>query len=583
MGNADSLSGLADSLSRTEEPILAISVSGSVITIVDMAIGALGLVVAIIGLVYTIRSVRAKRKQRRADGAEPSPQPTSIPQPASTEPPPPQRVEVVVSANAAEQTPTPTVAGADEVHASAFRVPYPRNPYFTGRDDILEQLHGELTAGGAAAISQAITGLGGVGKTQTAVEYAYRRADDYSYVFWVRAETEGDVVSGLAEVARRLKLREAAEPDQNAAAEAAINWLEENGEWLLVYDNMDDPDAVRKYVPLRPKGHILVTSRAHSLDVLGVSDPVALDVLPEDEAVDFLFDRTGRDRTDPAETSAAKDLARELGCLPLALEQAAAFVKKNASTFVRYLKAYRAQPLPTLDGHDPVMGEYREPVSRTWAMNFEAVAQESEAAADLLRASAFLAPDDIPLELIETGASSLGPVLVEALANVGSIPTTLDRLLGLPSSYSLITRDVEAQTYSIHRLVQEVLKADMGEDEQREWAERAVSAANAVFPKVEFENWPLCDRLLPHARAAADSIAEWEFVFEEAGRLLNQMAGYLRERAQLAEAVTLCERTLENAEMTLGADHQEVATSLNNLENRQPKGSWVRIPPPPPQ
>ncbi|HMB06043.1 MAG TPA: SEFIR domain-containing protein, partial [Isosphaeraceae bacterium] len=297
-----------------------------------------------------------------------------------------------------------------------WNVPYPRNPDFTGREAILAQLEAALAAGTPAAPTQAIAGLGGVGKTQTAVEYAYRHRDQYRAVLWVRADTETSLVSGYLELAKTLVLPEK-DADSNEVVAAVRRWLGREPGYLLILDNADDPALVKPYLPPDPRGHVLLTSRAHNFDVLGVRKPIGVPVMTPDEALEFLLKRTGREESlDSAEQDAARTLAEELGYLPLALEQAAAYMKEHEETFSVYLDVYREERLKLLDEMGPVAGEYPETVRTTWTRSFDAVAAASPASITLLRLSAFFAPDAIPYELILEGASELGEPLAPALA-----------------------------------------------------------------------------------------------------------------------------------------------------------------------
>ena len=279
-----------------------------------------------------------------------------------------------------------------------WNVPYPRNTNFTGREEILKQLETALASGTPAALTQAIAGLGGVGKTQTAVEYAYRHRDQYRAVLWVRADTETSLVSGYRELAEVLGLPERDESDSNKVVAAVRRWLGREPGYLLILDNADDPALVKPYLPPDPKGHVLLTSRAHNFDVLGVRKPIGLPVLTPAEALEFLLKRTGREGPlDPAEQDAAQTLAGELGYLPLALEQAAAYMVEHEESFSVYLGAYRALRLKLLDEMGPVAGEYPETVRTTWKRSFDAVAKASPASIAAAAAQRLLRPRRHPL------------------------------------------------------------------------------------------------------------------------------------------------------------------------------------------
>jgi tetratricopeptide (TPR) repeat protein len=402
-----------------------------------------------------------------------------------------------------------------DFHAPPWNVPFQRNPFFTGREDVLEQLHNSLKSDKAAALAQV------------------------------------------------LDLREKDAKEQNIIVAAVRRWLENNSGWLLVFDNADEPGLLEDYIPIDQKGHILLTSRAQLFDKLGISNPIEFEKMPPDEAKEFLMKRTGQSNLSQSENKAILKIVEELDYLPLALEQAGAYVKELNSSFSNYLSSYRIRGLDIFKKHLPVTGKYPGSVATTWLLNFEQVEKTSKASADLLTASAFFNSDNIPFELIINGAPELGETITSAIKGIENDPLLLDELLLPLTRYSLISRDASA--YSIHRLVQAVIRDRIGKDAQRVWAERTVRAINRAFPEVEFSNWLLCERLIPHAQAGFELIRKYEFEFEEGMRLLNQMGIYQYERALYSEAETIFIHALELTEKSLGKDHPSVATSLNNL------------------
>ena len=440
-----------------------------------------------------------------------------------------------------------------------------RNPFFTGREELLKELRQEFTKKKAMSLTQAISGLGGLGKTQTAIEYAYRYRDVYKAVFWVRADSHLALSAGFVEIARLLNLPEKDAQSPDDAVRAVRRWLENNSDWFLVFDNADTPALLKGFRPHGAKGHILLTSRAQVFDTLGVAKPVEIEAMSAEEALQFLFARTARGDEKVPEREAAAQLALELGHLPLALEQAGAFITAKKVRFQDYLAGYRKRRLELLKESAPITGDYPESVATTWAINFREVEKVSVAASDLLRASTCLSPDRIPLELITKGRSELGPALSAALADVNDEPFALNRVLEPLTRFSFIRFDTDSQSYNVHRLVQEVLRDGMDANTQRVWAERTIRTLDDAFPNVEFSNWPLCERLLPHAKVAAKLIEKWNIISKEAARLLNEAAYYSYERGQYADAEPLYQRSLAIREKALGPDHPEVARSLNNL------------------
>jgi tetratricopeptide (TPR) repeat protein len=445
-----------------------------------------------------------------------------------------------------------------------WTVPYPRNEFFEGRETVIADLRKHLTKRRKAALAQSITGLGGIGKTQTAVEYAYRYRDQYKAVLWLNAESALGLKTSSTELATLLGLPHP-KNDLDAAVLAFKHWLKTHAGWLLIIDNADDPASLKEFLPETKHGHILITSRAPYFQELGIMHPVELEELSVEDATAFLLHRCGRQDAEAAEQAAAAHLARELDGLPLALEQAAAYIVERRATFQRYLESYRTRGLKLVEARLPALGRYAKSVATTWVANFEAVEEESPAAADVLRLSAFLAPDAIPFELLTKGASGLGSELRDILCKADGDPLLVNDLLHPLGRFSLIHIDRDAETYSIHRMVQQVLKGEVNDIARGLWAERAVRAMDQSFPAVEYENWPLCGRLLPHALAVASSIDRGRMEFAEAGQFVNEAALYLYGRGQYAEAETLFKQGVEICRTVVGEGHPGYASSLSNL------------------
>jgi tetratricopeptide (TPR) repeat protein len=205
--------------------------------------------------------------------------------------------------------------------------------------------------------------------------------------------------------------------------------------------------------------------------------------------------------------------------------------------------------------------DYPYSVATTWSLSFERLEQTDPVAADLLRLCAFLHPDAIPEEMIVAAAPYLSP----RLQQIADDPALLDVMIGALRRFSLIRRNAETKTLTIHRLVQAVLRDAMDQEIEREWAEWAVHLVSHAFPADEFSNWLQCENYLPHALIGADLIEQWDMKFPEAARLLNRAGDHLYERGQYKEAESLCQRALLIREQVLGPEHPEVAQSLNSL------------------
>jgi tetratricopeptide (TPR) repeat protein len=449
-----------------------------------------------------------------------------------------------------------------------WNVPYPRNPLFTGREHILERLARTLNSGETTELAQAqaISGLGGIGKTQTAIEYAYRFRSTYQAVLWARADKHENLVLEYVAIARLLHLPEQQQQDQPRIVEAVKQWLRGHRQWLLILDNADDLGMVRDFLPETHTGHILLTTRAQAMGRL--ARRIELDRMEQAEGTLFLLRRAGiLDAEDPLDKASSRDRANALAIvqamdgLPLALDQAGGYIEETGCGLTGYLTRYQQRRTDLLNARGGYTADHPEPVATTWSLSFEKVEHANPAAADLLRFCAFLAPDAIPEELVTEGAAEL----TTGLQSLATDPLLLDAAIKALYLYSLIQRDAEQKLLRMHRLVQAVLKDAMNEASQREWAERAVRTVNRTFPEVEFATWDRCRCLLTHAQACADLITQWDMEFPEASSLLGK-AGYLqRVHGQYTEAEPLYQRALAVDEKRLEPDHPNVATRLNNL------------------
>jgi hypothetical protein len=203
-----------------------------------------------------------------------------------------------------------------------WNVSHHRNPNFTGREDILSELRLALTSGEPAAWKQAAFGMGGVGKTQLAIEYIYRHKPDYRVIWWIHSEESATMAADYASLADDLDLPEKDSTDQTEIVRAVKCWLEHNSGWLLIFDNAHDPGAIRDYLPQGGAGHIIITSR--SPDWGSVAGLLPVKKFDRADSIEFLCKRTGQDDQDAADA-----LADELGDLPLALEQAGAYIGRR--------------------------------------------------------------------------------------------------------------------------------------------------------------------------------------------------------------------------------------------------------------
>ncbi len=335
-----------------------------------------------------------------------------------------------------------------------WQVPYRRNPFFTGREELLKRLHDNLTSRKAAALTQAISGLGGIGKTQTAVEYAYRYRDEYHDILWVNAATRDTLIASFLDPAHRLNLPEKNEQDQNIKVQAVKRWLEQHDHWLLIVDNADDLALAEDFLPTGGKGHILLTTRAQAPGAL--AEGINVEKMDTEEGMLLLLRRAkvlAREaplaQASVTERTAAESIVKAMDGLPLALDQAGAYIEETHCGVSAYLVNYRQRQAELLKRRGGTGKEYPEPVATTWSLSFEQVERLNPMATDLLQACAFLAPDAIPEDLLLEGASELGACLQPLTTDA----TRINDVIGVLLRYSLVKRDPQERTLSIHRLV----------------------------------------------------------------------------------------------------------------------------------
>ena len=413
----------------------------------------------------------------------------------------------------------------------------------------------------------ALSGLGGIGKTQLALEYAYRHRQDYHAVLWGRADTYEALISTFVDIAHLLDLPQKDEQDQMIIVEAVKTWLRDRSRWLFILDNADELALVKEFLPSAFRGHLLLTTRAQTMGKV-VRSKLEVGVMRPEIGALLLLRRArmltaeaSLEEAPDGEVTRAKELAEELGGLPLALDQAGAYIEETQCGLAGYQRLYQTRRVKLLQSRGGLVDDHPESVATTWSLSFEQVEQRNLAAADLLRLCAFLAPDAIPEELLIQGVGELGDVLAPVAADAYQLNQAITAL----RAYSLISRDPQARALTVHRLVQVVLRESMPTETQQHWMQQAISAVEAAYPGSDFANRSVYERLLPHVLLCATWIEQVLNTSPTAARLLNQAGYYLYERGRYREAEPLLQRALAIQEQELGASHPDTAQSLNNL------------------
>ncbi|WP_338932005.1 tetratricopeptide repeat protein [Streptomyces netropsis] len=442
-------------------------------------------------------------------------------------------------------------------------LPAPRSAVFVGRDEDLARLDAAMDGGGAPTV---VHGLGGMGKSTLALHYAHRHLGRCNPVWWVPAETPDGITLALADLAAHLDPYANLTATTSAEAAAwATGWLQSHEGWLLVLDNAEAPDDVAPVIgPLTTGQHLITSRRATGWHHL--ARPLALRTLDPDASADLLMRIIGEpgepddgpdDGSDDA--PALAELAAELGHLPLALTQAAAYIQHTAITPASYLARLRRYPARMFAAS--ATDNHERTIARVWQLTLQAIAARDPLAVDILRTFAWLGPDDVPRDLAEA---------------LHDDPIAIDEALALLHAYSMIT--LTPRTFTVHRLVQAVARTPDPADPHR--AEetigtarrRAVSLLVAALPGDPLFNvagWPRWRELLPHIEALATRVAP-EQDDEHTDAIWRQTSAFLQSEVRLDRAVALAERSVAACERLRGPD------DLFTLASRSILGSAYR-------
>lgn len=478
-----------------------------------------------------------------------------------------------------------------------WHVPFKRNAFFTGRDELLLSLHKAFTlprgTGAmdqpaslhreASIVWQTVSGLGGIGKTQIALEYAYRYRDEYHAAFWLTGDSAEDLLNGFVGLAAQLYLPERNEADQDVVIAAVKRTLARMPRWLMVIDNLDSFERLDELIPVTGDGDMLITTRRQATGTLATlneaekmtGDEGALfllrraKVIGPDAALNGLSATAALSTVSAASTTSAvavehaRSICQLVDGLPLALDQAGAYIEETKIGLPGYIALYQKHAVALLKQRRKFASGHPASLVTTLSLCIEQVRQQGPACLELMYLCAFLQPDAIPLEFFYTGAPELGQTLQALISDELAFNSAIETLLDL----SLLRRHSDTEALSLHRLVQVVVRDEMNAGEQRLWAERAIKALCRLFPEPEIGVWQQCQQYLPHVLFVANLIEQWQLTFVEAARLLYLAGRYLYDAGSDVAARKLCEQALTIDEQVHGENHPQTALTLHCLGN----------------
>ena len=439
-----------------------------------------------------------------------------------------------------------TVMRASDQHLTPrlWNVPA-RNQAFIGRDALLIAVRDRLAAGRSAVV-QALNGMGGVGKTQLAAEYAHRFAADYDLAWWINAEQSGLIGDQMASLGAGLRcLPPGSGGDAGRAAILAD--LRQRGRWLLIFDNAAAPADVMSWLP-GGSGHVLITSREHGWGE--VADPVEVDLLTRAESIAMLQRRIPALSPDDA-----NQLAAALGDLPLALAQAAGFISDTGTPVREYLSMLQTQATRLLDQAIP--GSYSHSLAAATVVTAARLAARDPAAAELARLCAFLAPEPIPVDLFTTAAELLPGELAANAADPLAWRQTLAQLAG----QSLVR--VDHRGLQMHRLTQAILRDQLTTEAAavlRDCAEEILVSSDPGHPP-DPGTWDRWAQLAPHILAAGLADTDNRALRE----LARRVSWYLIEHGDAQTPHDLMRSLHEKWRLRLGADHEHTLMAAHYL------------------
>ncbi|KAA8894431.1 hypothetical protein FN846DRAFT_819409 [Sphaerosporella brunnea] len=455
-----------------------------------------------------------------------------------------------------------------------FLMPFCENSAFIGRADTLKRLEELLNSKRDSQLRAALSGLGGIGKTTIAVEFCYqrRKAQPRTHIFWVHGDSHETFNASYLDLGREAGLEPKGD-DEDAQLKGVKRWLDSSvsGDWMMIIDNFDDVDLYpAKYLPVR-RGTILFTTRderliEHPAYSVSITSGVKVTAMSDKEALETFskrLDPTGTGAVVRTHAEASLELLNLLENLPLAIAQAAAYIRETGTDIPKYLEIFKecernqhdllGEALPNVTGNER---DSSRAVTTTWKITVDRIQQENPQSIQLLGLMSFLSPEEISEEML-TGAPFLKDMR----------PVPLKKAFALLLNFALLYR-LESSNYRLHRLVSFSIRELLNlEDPQRghELLETAVKLIVQCFPEDISGNMTKCTHLLSHAITSLGHVSRYNLKFPSLWSLQNDVGRVFSENGDNSGALKWYQRAMDGYEKTLGRDHASTLNTVNNM------------------
>jgi tetratricopeptide (TPR) repeat protein len=403
--------------------------------------------------------------------------------------------------------------------------------------------------------------MGGIGKTQCALQYVYSNRTNYERIYWISAVDQASLLSGYQKIAKNVGLLKPPETSPLEIAEAVLSWLKQERNWLLVIDNLDDISIVKDLLPeTGSERHTLITTR--NPNTKGIpAEPLEVPPLDDEDSLKLLSILSEIDITsNSAEKEQAEKIVEELGYLPLAIEQAAAFVREVTGDFALYLEEYHKNRMRVHQWIPEGNRQYSYSIATTWSMSFRVLRSSHLHAANLLRLLAFLNPDGILIDFLIAGVEALQSDLRQVISDRIEMAKAL---LALEKS-SLIKWNRRNKLITIHRLVQMVISDEMPDEDSTSILNNIIDLCTKAFPEFTTnETRSLCRTyqgqiVEPLLRMKTIRTSKFAHISKRVGEFLRDEGKYDDSRNLLFQAV-------EIYTSLFGSKHSDTLTAMNSL------------------